>query len=1054
MSFQNIVCLHFPRIDCFSQHLGFWWKGKHKYSTQLGAFFTFVIVIYFACFTVLYWIQHQEPGSQYYLKMEEQVDQANIIGDMSHSKQYIIAFGLQNIQNQIDYNDISYYNIKAKYFVENTNQDILERQLQGLNLPLFKCNEIQIEDDALQELKKLENYMCTDLANIDINQNDMLNHITIDFNICTPVNNQCKDPSKINSMLNDNLLTIYIPRIAISKNDRSTITTTIEKKYYSLYQNAQQKISFQLRSSRQESSQNILLYYQQKNSWLNMINQYQSVENQVNQPGGDIIIASIIIDYDQVIQDTYRVQNYEIIDFIVIIVSQTLFLYFFFSQVNSLNSQKNINKEINDRLLHSKEAETKLLLKLVSKAKEILANRKSVGNKLQPINDKKQDFEQYAEDNQISVKEKKDVIMNTDNFFQFDPNNIHNRSHEVINSNNVSFIPNYFGFELQNVIRPGRSSRYSIANHELGCNMKKKSTYDYQSTLQQFHQQKSNMQSVHNLNNRKTSNSIAKAQQQGMNSALIQQPRESITNAGRNSLLIPSPSLQNINSQINLQDQSGHIVANYPILNNNNFNNTLTERANTILSPQNIDSRGTALKHSFQKKDLELINDGDNITPLISEKQPNSTNRNSVSNLVKVDLKQIQKKDFSVNEDINNQDFENDVSQNYFQNNPNGGFHSLRSRQQSLFGASSLKKKQSFQLQGFNMFPQVNHQYGGAANFVNNRLPVINLNAVQQDNNNNIVNSIQNINNTNNNLQVNNCNCNIHNCNNNVNININNNITNMNQQNGLCITQARNSKIKFDNKSQIQKLEKVEEDNERDHEQSTKKRFSIQDLDFVYFCSLEKDNQDNKKQIQYPLLNEINLIKILEKLMELERLKNILLDSKQLAVFEYIVQSPIQKQDYFNQFFKNTNNTTNNNNNQVTQNLHNIGSFNTTSSSRDQVYFHEETIIRGWKAMVEIEKQKNKSDLDLRLINSINQNIYLLINLSNLDDVLQQSQEQKNNGNEMISNQLINFNQTVEQASLVPTRARGLADAIKQRNQRSLSESSCNRIIADENFNY
>ncbi|KAL4479177.1 hypothetical protein ABPG72_009007 [Tetrahymena utriculariae] len=1051
MSFQNLACLHLPRIDCFSQYLGFSWKGKNKYSTQLGAFLTFALVIYFACFTVFYWLQYQDQGSQYYLKMEEQVDQVNIIGSMSHSKQYIIAFGLQNIQNQINYNDISYYNIQAKYFVENTNQDILERQLQGINLPLFKCNDIQINDDALQDLKKLENYLCTDLANVDIAKNDILNHISIDFNICTTTtSNQCQDPNQIEGMIKDNVLTVYFPRIAISKNDRSTIKTIIEKKYYWLYQNAQQKINFQLRSSYQESSKNILLYYQQKNSWLNMINYYESVEYQDNQPGSNIIIASIIIGYDQIISETYRVQNYEIIDFIAIIVSQTLFLYFIFSQVNSYNSQKNINKEINDRLLQSKETESKLLLKLISKAKEMLAKRKCDGNKFQPVNDKKQELGQLVEDNQVSIKEKKEVIMNTDNFYQFDANNMNNRSHEFINSNNVSFIPNYFGFELQQVIRPGRSSRYSIANHELGNNIKKKSTYDHQSTLQPFKQQKSNMQSVHNLINRKKSKSIAKLEKQGMNSGLIQQPRESVTNAGRNSLLIPSPSLQNINSQIQVLDQSGQIAANYPIL-NNNFNNILTERVNTVLLPQNIDSKGGTFKHSSQRKDLELINDGDNITPFISEKQPHSTKRNSVSNLVKIDLKQIQKKDFSGNEDINNQDFENDASLNYFQNNPNGGFQSFRSKQQSLFGVSSLKKKQSLQLQGFNIFPQISHQYSGAANFVNNRLPIINLNAVQQDNNHNIaVNSIPN--NNNNNLQINNCNCNLHNCNKNVNININNNITNnMNQQNGLCIAQARNSKIKFDNKSQIQKLEKVEEDYERDHEQSTKKRLSIHELDFVYFSSLEKDNQKKKKQVQYPLLNEINLIKILEKLMEFERLKNILLDQKQLAIFEYIVQSPIQRQEYFDQFFKNSN--IGNNNNQVTQNQHNIGSFNTTSSSRDQVYFHEETIIKGWKAMVEIEKQKNKSDLDLRLINSVNQNIYLLVNLSNLDDVLQQSQEQKNNRNELFSNQLINLNKTVEYASLIPIRARGLADAI-QRNQRSLSESSCNKIIADENFNY
>ncbi|KAL4432758.1 hypothetical protein ABPG74_011579 [Tetrahymena malaccensis] len=1051
MSFQNLVCLHFPRIDCFSQHLGFWWKGKNKYSTQLGAFLTFVLVVYFACFTVFYWLQHQELGSQQYFKLEEQIDQVNIVGAMSHSKQYIVAFGLQNIQNQIDYNDISYYSIIAKYFVENTNQDIQERQLQGLNLPLFKCNDIQIYDDALQELKKLNNYLCTDLANVQIPQSDILNHISIDFNICNSAKKQCKDPSQIEDMLSDNVLTVYFPRISISKYDRSTIKTTIEKKYYSLYQNGQQKINFQLRSSLQESSKNILLYYQQKNSWLSMINYYQSVEYQIYQPDSNIIIANIMIGYDQIIQDTYRVQNYEIVEFIAIIVSQTLFLYFIFTLINSYNTQKNINKEINDRLLQSKETESKLLLKLISKAKDMLAKRKSDGNKFQPLNDKKQDLGLLAEDNQISIKEKRDIIMNTDNFYQFDVNNMHNRSHEIINSNNVSFIPNYFGFELQQVIRPGRSSRYSIANHELGYNIKKKSTYDHQSTLQPFQQQKSNMQSVHNLINRKTSNSIAKIQQQGLNSGLIQQPRESFTNAGRNSLLIPSPSLQNINSQLQLLDQSGHIVPNYPIL-NNNFNNTLTERVNTILSPQNIDSRGGTQKHSSQRKDLELINDGDNITPLISEKQPNSTNRNSVSNLVKIDLKQIQKKDFSVNEDIHNQDYENDASLNYFQANPNGGFQSLRSKQQSLFGVSSLKKKQSIQHQGFNMFPQINHQHGGAANFVNNRLPVINLNAVQQDNNNNIAaNSIPN-NTNNNNLQINNCNCNLHNCNNNFNININNSITNMNQQNGLCIPQARNSKVKYDSKSQAQKLEKVEEDNERDHEQSTKKRMSIHELDFVYFSSLEKENQNNKKQIQYPLLNEINLIKILEKLMELERLKNILFDQKQLAIFEYIVQSPIQKKEYFDQFFKNTNPS--NNNNQVTQNQHNIGSFNTTSSGRDQVYIHEETIIKGWKAMVDIEKQKYKSDLDLRLINSVNQNIYLLVNLSNLDEVLQQTQEQKNNANELISNQLINLNKTVEQGSLVPTRARGQADAIKQRNQRSLSESSCNKIIADENFNY
>lgn len=46
----------------------------------------------------------------------------------------------------------------------------------------------------------------------------------------------------------------------------------------------------------------------------------------------------------------------------------------------------------------------------------------------------------------ISPKDQKDIIMNTDNFYLLDAINHKNLSHEL--NNNIQFIPNYPSFEL------------------------------------------------------------------------------------------------------------------------------------------------------------------------------------------------------------------------------------------------------------------------------------------------------------------------------------------------------------------------------------------------------------------------------------------------------------------------------------------------------------------------------------------------------------------------------------------------------------------------------
>ncbi|EGR29924.1 hypothetical protein IMG5_145780 [Ichthyophthirius multifiliis] len=237
------------KFDIFGSNIQFMLNNKQFNGTKFGSIITFLIfiIIFIRSFYILKsLINNQQLQILYKDQVNTQLQSFQI-----NSKEFFIAFAIQNKNNNQRLINNSIYQIEAQQVFLSLNQE----KIKTINLPLIPCQNLLLKDQNLgfnlTQLRQLslQNYYCFD-QQIDIQQNqqDFDSYVQIILKECKN-QEQCLSRDKIQQALQYSQLSIIYQDNIFDYLSESGFQSHFEKQNWNINQNIQKDIQLVMKNS-------------------------------------------------------------------------------------------------------------------------------------------------------------------------------------------------------------------------------------------------------------------------------------------------------------------------------------------------------------------------------------------------------------------------------------------------------------------------------------------------------------------------------------------------------------------------------------------------------------------------------------------------------------------------------------------------------------------------------------------------------------------------------------------------------------------------------------